>query len=154
MSAKRQHVDFTGGDEVAISLAAFCLLHCLAWPFLLAMGPSVLDSSSGLLHQFLGALSILVSLLVLGTGYDFHRKRVPVLLGICGIVLLSINIVLPLECCSAVTAWASGGLHFSEIKLANWGAFLMAPAGAVFLIAAHFSNLQLLAGQSARRKHR
>lgn len=154
MPVKRQHVDFTGGDEVAIGFSVCCMLHCLAWPFLLALVPSLLDPSNGLLHQLLGALSVLISLLVLGVGYDFHRTRLPVLLGLCGIVLLAVNIALPLECCTAVTAWASGSLHFSEITLASWGAFLMAPAGAVLLIGAHVSNRKLLANRRTRRKHR
>lgn len=154
MSVRRQRVDFTGSDEVAIGLSTCCLLHCVAWPFLLANVPGVLDPSSGLLHQMLGAISVFVSLIVLGIGYDFHHTRSPVALGICGIVLLTINIVLPLECCSAVTAWASGRLSFSEIKFVNWGAFLIAPVGAVLLISAHTSNRRLLKKRCAKRTDR
>lgn len=153
MPVRRQHVDSTGGDEEATSLSACCLLHCLAWPFLFAIVPGMIVPSSELLHPFLGALSVPISFLVLGVGYDFHRTRLPVLPSNCGIVPLAINIILPLECCSAVTTWASRNVHFSEINLANRGAFLMARAAAVLLISAYISKGQLLAGQSPRWKH-
>lgn len=144
MTPQPQRIDSTGGDEAAMLLSGCCLAHCLGWPFLIAALPSLVISESGLLHQMLGVISILISLVVLGVAYDKHRNYWVVAVGIAGITLLAVNIALPIECCSVVYECIAGKIPLSEITPANWLTFLIAPFGAALLILAHYKNRQLL----------
>lgn len=152
MTTRPQRIDFTGGDAVAIVFSGFCLTHCLCWPFLIAALPSLMNAESGMLHQVLGAFSILISFVVLGVAFDCHRDCSVIVPGIAGVTFLAVNTVLPQECCSAVNAYIAGKITFTEVTVLNWLTFMLAPIGAALLILAHFKNRRLVASRKPRGK--
>jgi len=154
MTAKVRQIDYSGGDEFVIGLSACCLVHCVTWPFLLAAAPGLFSPANGITHQVLGCVSMLFSLVILGAGYDHHRDRLPILLGVAGTILFSVNVILPMDCCSAVNAWASGAQDFSDISVADWSLFLIAPTSTLLLISAHLWNRQLTSPQNRRKRKR
>ncbi|QDT35389.1 MerC domain-containing protein [Thalassoglobus polymorphus] len=154
MVSKSQRIDFVGADKVAMLFSGCCLVHCLGWPFLIAALPSLVSTESGMLHQALGAFSILISLVVLGVAFDCHGNHRVIAVGIAGMSLLAVNAAMPGEYCSAVNAYIAGNITLTEVSLTNWLTFLLAPLGAGLLIIAHFDNRRLLANSSPRRKKR
>lgn len=154
MSSKRNQVEFTGGDEVAIGFSVCSLVYCLAWPFLAAGIPVLIRLGGGAFQQLLGGITVLMSPIVLGVGFDLHRNRWPVYLGAAGIGLLVVRVVAPISCCSALSAWAVGSSDLAEIHPLDWLKFFLAPTGAVLLILAHLTNRNLLLSSRFKRKKR
>ena len=154
MGHKRHQVDFSGGDDLVIGLSACLLIYCLTWPFLMASFSVFNSADQGVGHRFPGALVVLVSLIILGVGYDYHHDRRPIIIGIAGMVLVIVNVTLPVECCSAINAWAGGSLGFSDLTFLDWFNFLVAPFGLLLLIRAHISNRTILTKHNAKRTRR
>lgn len=144
MSKKRKQVDFSGGDEVAIGLALFTMIFSLSSPFLAALTPSFAASINGDAHLLPGIFTVLVSLIVLGVGFDFHCDKKPLFLGITGILLMLSNAALPVGCCSAIYAVATGEIPILDVPALNWATFFLAPLAALVLISAHCSNRRIL----------
>ena len=85
----------TGLDRFAVLLSGLCLLHCLAIPFALLLGPLLgqwLISSESQTHWLLLALAIPVSALALGRGYMRHRSQLTLALGVVGLMLMFLGV--------------------------------------------------------------
>lgn len=83
-------------DRLAIGLSGLCLLHCAASVVIV----TVLATAGGALlhpaiHEFGLAAAILLAILGLGRGYLVHRRRVPALLGVAGIVSMATALTVP-----------------------------------------------------------
>ncbi|MET0268991.1 MAG: MerC domain-containing protein [Sphingomonas sp.] len=76
-------------DRAAIGLSGLCLVHCVASVVLL----TVLASAGGLLlhplvHEIGLALAIVLAGVALGRGWLRHRARLPMLVGVSGLLLM------------------------------------------------------------------
>jgi len=152
--SKRSQIEFTGGDEVAIGFSVCCLVYCLTWPFLAAGIPVLMKLGGGAFQQLLGGVTVLMSPLVLGVGFDLHRDRWPILLGAAGILLLVVRVIAPIDCCSALNAWAGGNAKLGEIHPLDWLKYFLAPVGATLMIFAHLVNRNLLLQTHCKRRKR
>ncbi len=78
-------------DRSAIALSGLCLLHCLALPFALLLGPLLgtwLSESETQVHWVLLGLAIPISGVALWRGFARHRNMLTMLLGTSGLVLM------------------------------------------------------------------
>ncbi len=82
-------------DRVAIFLSSLCLLHCLAIPFALLLGPVLghwLADTETSVHWILLALAIPISLVALWRGYKRHDNLSTLVLGCSGLALMFIGV--------------------------------------------------------------
>ncbi len=73
---------------MAIFLSSLCLLHCLAIPFALLLGPVLspwLTSTETQVHWGLLALAAPISVFALGNGFRRHRSHLTLWLGLVGL---------------------------------------------------------------------
>lgn len=113
-------------DQVAITLSAICIVHCLTVPIILAVLP-VAALSFGNYQHFHGVMLWLVaptSLLGFALGYRLHRRAGLVALGVAGIL---------------VVAWAALYGH-GAWPLADETA--VSVAGSLTLATAHWKNFR------------
>ncbi len=81
-------------DRVGILLSGLCAVHCLlgiVLVSLLGLGGEALLSPS--IHRVGLALAVLVGLITLGLGVLRHGKLAPLVIGGCGIALMSAGIL-------------------------------------------------------------
>ena len=110
-------------DRTAILLSFGCILHCIAFPIMVALAPAIapLFDWPEAVHGWLALVALPISAFAMRQGFRRHRHYVPMLLGGWGLVLI------------ASGAW--GGLpHIWEISITI--------AGALLLAAAHLMNLR------------
>lgn len=84
-----------GLDRAAVFLSGLCLLHCLAIPFALLLGPVLsqwLVSSETQTHWLLLALALPISMIALWRGYLRHHDMLTVMLGMVGLLLMFIGV--------------------------------------------------------------
>lgn len=82
-------------DKGAVFLSGLCLLHCLALPFALLLGPWLggwLLTTETEVHWLLLALALPISTLALWRGYRRHRSQLTVALGAAGLLLMFIGV--------------------------------------------------------------
>lgn len=82
-------------DRTAVFLSGLCLLHCLAIPIALLLGPLVsewLIDSETRVHWILLGLALPISMVALWRGYQRHHNAVTLLLGISGLLLMFIGV--------------------------------------------------------------
>ncbi len=78
-------------DRFAIALSGLCLVHCMAVPVALFMGPLLggwLAESETTVHWVLLALAVPSTALALGSGYSKHRNSLTVVLGAAGLAIM------------------------------------------------------------------
>jgi hypothetical protein len=83
-------------DRLAIGLSALCLVHCAASVLLVAL----LATAGGFLlhpaiHEVGLGLAMLLAVIGLGSGFLHHRRPVPLMIGVTGIVLMAIALLGP-----------------------------------------------------------
>jgi predicted tellurium resistance membrane protein TerC len=83
-------------DRWAIGLSGLCLAHCLGTAVVLA----VLASAAGPLldpriHEVGLGLAILLAAIALGRGVTLHHRVAPLLIGACGLLLMSGGLFVP-----------------------------------------------------------
>ncbi len=82
-------------DRSAIALSGLCLLHCLALPFALLLGPLLgtwLSESETQVHWVLFGLAIPISSVALWRGFRRHHNLLTVLLGAGGLLLMFLGV--------------------------------------------------------------
>lgn len=83
-------------DKVAIGLSLFCAVHCLAFPLILVLLPSVaamqLDNEA--FHLWMVLAVIPTSLFALTVGCKQHKHRYLLALGLVGLTCLILAVVL------------------------------------------------------------
>ncbi|NKC00591.1 MAG: MerC family mercury resistance protein [Pseudomonadales bacterium] len=82
-------------DRWAIVLSGICLLHCLALPFAVLLGPVLgqwlLDTETNV-HWLLLALALPISFWALRRGYKSHRSLVTLTSGSIGLLLMFLGV--------------------------------------------------------------
>jgi hypothetical protein len=84
-----------GLDRAAVVMSGLCLVHCLAIPFALLLGPIAsqwLTSSETQVHWILLALALPISLVALWRGFRRHRSQFTFVLGMLGLLLMFIGV--------------------------------------------------------------
>ncbi len=140
--------------DKALGLLPSCIVLTLVTSVLLTAMPGLLGDEAGLLHKVLATMTSVISLIILGIGYDIHRIRWRIVFGIPGVLFLLVNMALPTDCCYTVNVWAAGKLDISEVTLVNWLGFLMTPFGTILLICAHVVNRTRMKKSPVKKKPR
>ena len=124
-------------DRTGVIIAGLCLVHCLAFPFIIAALPVTrLYFDNPYIEITILSLGIIVGSISFFTSYKKHRKIYPMLLGALGIGFLFSNLfILPFR---------KGHVHyiFSEgqsLSLENVDPLMI--IGGLFLIAGHIWNI-------------
>jgi len=78
-------------DQMALALSGLCLLHCLLLPFAVAILPFLGQFSDDHLHAELLVVVIPVSAVALYLGYRRHSHSGVVVMGLIGLVVLTIG---------------------------------------------------------------
>ncbi len=83
-------------DRFAIVLSSICAIHCIALPLVAGLVPllAVATNHDNALHEFWFHQFILifilpVSIIALIVGYRLHHQRIPVIIGVIGLVILA-----------------------------------------------------------------
>jgi len=83
-------------DRFAIVLSSICAIHCIALPLVVGLVPllAVATNHDNALHEFWFHQFILifilpVSIIALIVGYRLHHQRIPVIIGVIGLVILA-----------------------------------------------------------------
>ena len=82
-------------DRAAVFLSSLCLLHCMAIPFALLLGPITsrwLTSNETPTHWILLALALPISVIALWRGFRRHHSRFTLVLGLLGLLLMFIGV--------------------------------------------------------------
>ena len=82
-------------DRAAVFLSGLCLLHCLAVPFALLLGPALgqwLDSSESQVHWVLLALALPISGIALWRGYVKNPSPLTLALGGFGLAFMLLGV--------------------------------------------------------------
>jgi len=90
-----QPLNSSGLDRAAVLLSGLCLVHCLAIPFALLLGPLFghwLINSDTEVHWVLLAVAIPISALALWRGYVKHHNLLTITLGSGGLVFMFIGV--------------------------------------------------------------
>lgn len=112
-------------DKAAVALSGLCLLHCLALPLFLLLVPFLGTMSLDRLHGQMLVVVIPVSVVALLLGFRRHRRRMVLLAGSVGMVLLII------------------GGTFAHNRLGITADRMLTIAGAVVLAFTHYRNSRL-----------
>lgn len=108
-------------DGFALCASSLCTLHCLGLPLLFALLPafaSRIDPGESF-HLVMLALAVPTSLFALVQGFRRHGGRGPMLLGIAGLLLMSIGALLA-ETALAETLWTvTGSLLLAGAHILN-----------------------------------
>ncbi|MES1940040.1 hypothetical protein T5B8_07343 [Salinisphaera sp. T5B8] len=131
--------DFTGKfDKVAVILSGICLVHCLAFPLLIALFPVFGFSfvSHATFHQLILLVVVPTTTFALGMGYWRHRHIALPTLGLAGILLLVL---------------AAFGAHALGAEIIERGVTV---AGGLLLAAAHIQNYRLTRNSHDHRHER
>ena len=81
-------------DKAAVFLSGLCLLHCLAVPASLLLGPLLgnwLESTETEVHWILLGLALPISVVALQRGYERHHKVATLWLGYGGLAVMLIG---------------------------------------------------------------
>ena len=82
-------------DRAAVFLSSLCLLHCLAIPFALLLGPlsaQWLVNSETPVHWLLLAMALPISMIALWRGFRRHRSVLTMSLGVTGLLLMFLGV--------------------------------------------------------------
>ena len=114
-------------DKPAIALSALCLVHCLVFPVLTLLLPSlaVLPLEQEIFHIAMVVCVIPISIYALTMGCKQHHKRSIAYVGGIGLLLLVVAVV------------------FGEHHMGELGEKLLTTVGAVTMAFAHFRNYKL-----------
>lgn len=85
----------TGLDRTAVFLSGLCLLHCLAIPFALLLGPLLgpwLVNTETNVHWGLLAVAAPISAAALWRGLQRHHSRLTLVLGAVGLLLMFLGV--------------------------------------------------------------
>ncbi|WDE05092.1 MerC domain-containing protein [Thalassomonas viridans] len=114
-------------DKLAISLSMLCVLHCLAFPLILVLVPSIaaLPLEQETFHLWMVVAVIPTSIYALTLGCKKHKKLSVLSGGLIGLAGLIAAVL------------------FGESQLGEAGEKLLTVAGATLIALAHYKNFQL-----------
>ena len=85
----------TGLDRAAVVLSGVCLVHCMAVPLSILMGPLLgqwLQTTETQVHWVLFGLAVPISAIALTRGYRRHHSLLTMMLGFAGLALMLIGV--------------------------------------------------------------
>lgn len=111
-------------DRIGISASLICLIHCLVTPLTVMTIPLIgREFDHEIFHWAVAALVVPVAIWALWRGYQSHRHRRVLWLGVSGLMAVAAALI-------------SGTVNFSlEVTLMSIGGTLLA--------AAHWTNMQV-----------
>ena len=114
-------------DKAAVILSGICLVHCLAFPLLIALFPVFGFSfvSHTTFHQIILIVVVPTTTFALGLGYWRHRHIALPIFGVAGVFMLVV---------------AAFGVHALGAEIIERGVTV---AGGLLLAAAHIQNYRL-----------
>jgi hypothetical protein len=114
-------------DKVAISLSMLCMVHCLAFPLLLALLPSIalLPFDKEYFHILMVAAVIPISIYALTLGCKKHKNFSIVTLGALGLLCLVSAVLL------------------GENRIGEIGEKLLTVIGGILIALSHYKNFRL-----------
>ena len=118
-------------DKLAVSLSMLCVVHCLAFPLILALLPamSVLPLPPEAFHLWMIVAVIPISIYALTLGCKKHKKVSVVVIGIIGLLHLVSAVIL------------------GESLIGEAGEKLLTVIGAVLISFSHYRNFNLCKAQ-------
>ena len=123
-------------DRIAISLSAFCALHCVIialiaglLPLLFGLGQHGHGVHDFLFHQIILFLILPISLPALWFGYRQHKKLLPIFVSVLGLLLLLI-----------VTAFIDDLVHKGQLAIEY--ETLLTLTGGIIHATGHWLNLK------------
>lgn len=145
-------------DRCGIVLSVGCAVHCLIAPLVLLVAPLI----GGIwvhpgVHLAIAMLVLPVAAWALRRGKTSHGSRLPLVLGVTGMVLVTVGVVWPF-----VLSTANTGGHCTDccptLLAADGGWSLRVPPasivtmlGGALLVAAHAGNLRACRGSATGR---
>ena len=95
MAKQTAHSASYSSDKAAVFLSGLCLLHCLAVPVSLLLGPLLgnwLQSTETEVHWILLGLALPISAVALQRGYQRHHNVTTLWLGYGGLVVMLVGV--------------------------------------------------------------
>lgn len=114
-------------DKMAISLSLLCAFHCLAFPVVILMLPSIaaLPLNDEAFHLWMVLAVIPTSIYALSVGCNKHKRHQVIGLGIIGLVFLASAVFIP------------------ETYINELGEKILTVIGACIISLGHYWNYQL-----------
>lgn len=108
-------------DRSAIGLSGLCLIHCLAFPVLIATLPALASilPRQWWVHPAILATALPLAGLAFYRGWHRHRDWRPVLFGVAGLSLLTVG-VLAGENLLETLRTVAGGVVLATAHVLNW----------------------------------
>lgn len=95
-AASSQESEIKKWDRTGALLSAFCALHCLVTPFVTLSLPFwVYGIHYSPVHLFISIFIFPIAIYSFWTGYKRHESKLILLLGFCGLLLLSVALISP-----------------------------------------------------------
>lgn len=112
-------VSDSGWDGVGIAASCLCLIHCLAFPLLIAALPALatIVGEGEVFHIAILVVAIPSSLFALWLGRGRHHSLWPFLVGLCGLALLTLAVF---ELVPEVGGTVAGSTLLVTAHIANW----------------------------------
>ena len=109
-------------DGLAVCASTICMVHCLLLPVLLAALPALatwFDPGESF-HRLVLAFAVPTSAMALVGGWRVHRAVPPVVLGIAGLMLMTIGVVIAGHPLLETDVSVAGSLMLAFAHIANW----------------------------------
>ncbi len=109
-------------DRSAIGLSGLCLVHCLAFPVVIALSPAMGSVLPRLwwVHPVILAAALPLAGIALWRGWRGHRDRRPGLLGALGLTLMVAGLASGEEAVLETVLTVVGGLTLASAHALNW----------------------------------
>ena len=118
-SSQANSVREAAWDGVGMAASCLCLIHCLAFPLLIAALPTLASvvGEGEAFHFAILAIAIPSSFIALWLGRARHRALWPIGLGAIGLIVLTLA---SLEFLPEIPATVTGSLMLVTAHIANW----------------------------------
>ena len=109
-------------DRGAIGLSGLCLIHCLAFPVLIAFLPALASvlPQQWWVHSLILATAIPLAGLALWRGWRRHGDARPALLGGLGLGLMTLGVLVRETTVAETVLTVAGGLTVAAAHVLNW----------------------------------
>ncbi len=108
-----------GWDGVGVAASCLCLIHCLAFPLLIAALPALATvvGKGEAFHFAILGVAIPSSLFALWVGRGRHRSPLPLTIGLIGLTLLSLAVLGQVP---EIAGTVAGSILLVTAHIANW----------------------------------
>ena len=142
-------------DRAGLALSGFCVLHCLAMPFVLIYLPMLgLEWLAGpRVHLWMLGLGVFIGALAFVPGYRQHRRSAIPQIALCGLGIMAYAASVDTGDCCTVACCRQKATGSSEVEGPEVRQFLpksATPFGAALLLTAHVFNRRCLTSRDCR----